>query len=590
MDIILLLVILTGAVFLFVSETLPIDLTAGLLLGTLLISGILTTEEALSGLSNPATVTIGAMFILSHGLTKTGAIRYLGDQLINFTQGKTEIAFLLFLTVSASVSSFINNTAAVAIFLPLGIQLSKQFNLSPSKILIPLSYASIFGGTMTLIGTSTNILVSNISFEHGYGRFGMFEFLKLGAIFMLAGMVYLLFFSRKFLPVRDSGDDLTSKYDISNYLTELRVPEHSLLIGKTALEKKIGSHYDLNILGIIRNKKKILMDIRVTAIQAGDILIVKGHLDQIIQLKEKEKLLLLTEAKLADEELSGEDSTLTEVLISPNSNLIGQTLKEVEFSRRYGAFVLALRTHGETLRDKLSNIPMNSADTLLVYGSKSQLEMLRNDQDFILLNNIDYRLSKNRKWIIVVGTIIAVVLLAALEVMPILVSAFIGCLTLILANIMTLQEAYESVDWSVIILLAGVIPLGIAMEKTGLAEIIGKSAAAFGAPMGPVFVLAIIYIVTSLLTEIMSNNSTAILMAPVAIATAQALTVSPIPFLMAVAFAGSASFMTPVGYQTNTMVYGPGGYRYGDFFRFGTPLQIIFTILAIVFIPLFWPF
>jgi di/tricarboxylate transporter len=589
-ELLILLAIILGAVILFVTELIPIDLTAGLLLASILLTNIVSTEEALSGVSNPATITIGAMFILSYGLTKTGAVRYLGDQLVHVAKGNDKLAFILFLLLGAVISSLINNTAAVAIFLPLGIQLSREFQISPSKLLMPLSYASIFGGTMTLIGTSTNILVSNISYEHGFGRLQMFEFTKLGILFMITGMLYLIFLAKKMLPARIASHNLTQKYDLSNYLTELRVPEDSHLIGSTAVEKEIGSKYDLNILGIIRGKKKILIDIRITPIKAGDILILRGQFEKIVELKEKEKLLLLTEAKLQEDELNQGESTLTEILITPNSNLIGRTLKELDFRRKYGTFVLAIKTHGETVREKLSNIPLHAADSLLVFGSSRQIDTMRNDSSFILLNNVDFHLTRNRSWLTAVLVIVAVVLLAALEIMPIIVSALLGCLVLVLSKTITLQEAYEAVDWSVIILLAGVIPLGIAMEKTGLAAIIGQGVATFGAPLGPLFVLAGIYLATSILTEIMSNNSTAILMAPIAIATAEALAVSPMPFLMCVAYAGSASFMTPVGYQTNTMVYGPGGYRYGDFFRFGGPLQLVFMIIAVLLIPIFWPF
>lgn len=590
MELYILVIIICGAVILFVTERLPIDLTAGLLLGSLLLTEIISVEEALSGVSNPATVTIGAMFILSHGLTKTGAVRYLGNQITAISRGNANLAFILFLILGAIISSLINNTAAVAIFLPLGIQLSRELQISPSKLLMPLSYASIFGGTMTLIGTSTNILVSNISYEHGFGILPMFEFTKLGILFMLAGMLYLIFFAKRILPARILSHNLTQKYHLSNYLTELRVPDDSPLIGSTALDREIGSKYDLNILGIIRGKKKILIDIRITPIKAGDILILRGQFEKIIELKDQEKLLLLTEAKLQEDELSQGESSLTEVLVTPNSSLIGRTLKEIDFRKKYGTFVLAIKTHGETMREKLSDIPLNAADSLLVFGSRRQIDTLQSDQNFILLNNVDFQLTTQRSWMIAVVVIAFVVLLAALEIMPILVSALIGCLALVLSNTITLQEAYESVDWSVIILLAGVIPLGIAMEKTGLASIIGSSVATFGAPFGPLFVLAAMYLATSLLTEIMSNNSTAILMAPIAIATAEALAVSPMPFLMCVAYAGSASFMTPVGYQTNTMVYGPGGYRYGDFLRFGSPLQFLFMIIALIFLPVFWPF
>lgn len=590
MDIFILILIIVGAIILFVTEIFPIDLVAGIILGSLLLTNLVSLDEALSGISNPATVTIAAMFVLSFGLSKTGAINYLGNRIIHYTDGNVGRIFVLFLVVVSVISGFINNTAAVAIFLPMALQFANEFRFSPSKILIPLSYASIFGGTMTLIGTSTNIIVSNIAAEHGLGALGMFEFTKLGLIFLVVGLTYLFLFARNKLPVRSILSSLTQKYHMTRYLTELQIPEDSPLVGKTPLEKQISAKYDLNILGIVRGKRKILIDIRITKLRPDDILLVRGPIDRIMRLKEREKLLMLTDTKLNDEELSIGDNTLTEVLVSPNSRLIGSTLKEIDFRRRYGCFVLAIRKHGETLRNKISNTPMNASDTLLIYGSKRRIDALKDDQNFVVLQEVDIKLQRGQKWMIAIATILGVALLAALNVMPILKSAILGVLVLVLTRTITMQEAYKAVDWSVIFLLAGVIPLGRALENTGLAQMIGDFVAQLGGPYGPVAVLAGIYLTTNILTETMSNNSTAIIMAPIAITTAQALSVSPLPFLMAVTYAASASFMTPVGYQTNTMVYGPGGYKYTDYLKFGFPLNLMFLIIATLVIPIIWPF
>jgi di/tricarboxylate transporter len=590
LDLIILVIIIISAIILFISEIFPIDLVAGLILGALILTNLITIDEALSGISNPATVTIASMFVLSYGLSKTGAISFLGERIIHLADGQVSKIFVVFLVAVALLSSSINNTAAVAIFLPLALQFSHEFHFSPSKILIPLSYASIFGGTMTMIGTSTNIIVANIALDHGISRLGIFEFGKLGFIFVLAGLAYLFAFSRKRLPVRSILSSLTQKYHMTRYLTELKVPDYSPMVGHTPLEKQISAKYDLNILGIIRDKQKITIDIRITKLRPGDILLVRGPIQRIMSLKDREKLLLLTDTKLNDEELSIGDNILTEALISPNSRLIGTTLKEIDFRRRYGCFVLAIRKSGEIYRNKISNIPLNAADTLLIYGSESRIDALKDDQNFVVLEKVDIKLQRGNKWIIAIATIAGVVLLAALNVMPIVKSAILGSLVLVLTRTITMQEAYKAVDWSVIFLLGGVIPLGFAMENTGLAQMIGDFVARTGQPYGPVAVLGGMYLATNLLTETMSNNSTAIIMAPIAITTADALGLSPLPFLMAVTFAASASFMTPVGYQTNTMVYGPGGYRYTDYLKFGAPLNLLFLVIATLLIPLIWPF
>lgn len=590
MDVIILVFIIVGAVILFVSERFPIDLVAGLVVGSLLLTNIITLDEALTGLNNPATVTIAAMFVLSFGLTKTGAINFLGDRIIHITNHNVPKIYVVFLLAVALLSMVINNTAAVAIFLPLALQFSNEFRISPSKILIPLSYASIFGGMMTLIGTSTNILVSSISVNHGLRPLSMFEFSKMGIFFLLTGMAYLLIFGRKNLPVRSILSSLTQKYHMTRYLTELMIPEESPLIGRTALEEQISANYDLNILAIIRGNRKILIDIRITRLHPGDILLVRGPFQRIMRLKDQYKLLLLTDTKLNDEELSIGDNILTEVLVSPTSRLIGSTLKEIDFRRRYGCFVMAIRKHGETLRNKISNTPLNASDTLLIYGSERRIDALKDDQNFVVLERVDIKLQRGKKWIIAIGTIVFVVILAALNIITILKAALLGCLLLMITRTITMQEAYKAIDWSVIFLLAGMIPLGYAMEKTGLAQMIGEQIVGLGGPYGPRVVLAGTYIVTNLLTEAMSNNSTAIIMAPIAITTANLLGVSPLPFLMAVTFAASASFMTPVGYQTNTMVYGPGGYRYTDYMKFGSPLNVLFFIMAVAIIPIMWSF
>jgi len=590
MDILLLSIIIVVALALFATEVLPIDVVALIVLATLFLTGLVNAEQALAGFSNTATVTIAAMFILSYGLEKTGAIRYAGERIIQWSRGNAVILFLLFLPMVSIISAFINNTAAVAIFLPLALKFSKEFQFSPSRILMPLSFAAIFGGTMTVIGTSTNILVSAIAQEHGLGSFWMFELLPLGAIFLVAGLAYIFVFNRLLLPVRSSQRSLTGKYHLTRYLTELQVSENSTLNNTTIFLSGVLESYDVYYLAILRGKQKILIDIKRTLIQAGDILLVRGTFEEILRLKEREKMLLLTDVKLNDEELSVGDNVLTEVLIPPTSSLVESTLRDVNFRDKYGCFVLAIRHHGETERQKIANLPLRPSDTLLIYGSKRRVTALDDGKNFIVLKEVDIALPHGKRWMIAVGTILAVIILAAFNIVSILQAAIVGSLVLVLSRTITMPEAYRSVDWSVIMLLAGVIPIGAAMENTGLARMLGESVATYGGPFGPTMVVALFYLVTSVLTELMSNNSAAIVLAPIAISTAQSLGISPMPLLMAVTFAASASFMTPVGYQTNAMVYGPGGYKYTDYFRFGAPLNLLFLIIATIFIPVIWPF
>lgn len=593
-DIILVCTIIFIALILFATEKLRIDFVAIMIMVTLSLLGLFrekfpTPQEAVSGLSNTATVTVGAMFVLSAGLLKTGAVSWLSQRLVKFG-GKSEakIFVLLMITVGV-VSAFMNNTAAVAIFLPVALVISQQFRLSPSLLLLPLSYISIVGGTCTLIGTSTNILVSSMSANRGFGEFGMFELTKLGIIFFAVGLIYLYFVARPLL-ARLTG--LTRKYRLRNFLMSAIVGEDSQLIGKTPVESRLNELYDVIILEIRRGEQRIVSGLRETKFQADDVLVVRGAIDNILQMEKAERLDVESENHFADQDLATSETILTEAVISTTSSLIGRTLKEANFRIRYGVFVLAIRKHGETetAREKLGDIRLEVGDTLLLQGRRELMEDLAGNTDFLMAHGVELPDLQKTKAIYAVAVIAFVIGLAAFGVMPILISALTGCVLLILLGCITMQEAYDSIDWFVIFLLAGVIPLGIAMEKTGAAEMIAYNILALTKSFGAVGIISVFFLVTTVFTSIMSNNAAAILLVPIGIASAQELGMSPMPFLMAITFAASTSLSTPFGYQTNLMVYGPGGYKFSDYLTVGIPLNIIFWILATIFIPYFWAF
>ncbi len=581
------ILIFTFAAFTF--DWLPIDVVALTCLALLLLFDLVTPEEAISGFSNPAVITVMMMFVLSHALTHTGLVRSLGRRIARMSGDSYWKGGTTLLMISGLLSAFINNTAALAIFMPVGIQLAKHFGVSPSKILLPLSYISIVGGTCTLIGTSTNLLVGSLAEENGLEPIGVFEFFGLGAILFGIGTVYTLLVPMRHLPPRSDSSSLTRKYRLTSFLTEVIVPEGSRLVGRTVVDARVSEAFQLNVLEILRGKSRIALDLRNTAIREGDQLIVRGEMENIVNFKEQFDLLLLTDAKLQDADISDENNILAEIQLSPLSRHLGQSVREIDFRRRYGCFVLALNRTGEMMRSKLASIELRNWDTLLVFGPRARVEALYELDDFVPLQELDIRLRLARNWWLSMIIVPAVVLLAAFGVMSILKASILGVIALVLTRGITIQQAYDAINWTVIFLLAGILPLGIAMEKTGLARMIGERIAELGIGLGPIGVLALVYLATALLSEIVSNNSTAVLMVPIAVTTAASLGLDARPFVMAVAFGASASFLTPMGYQTNAMVYGPGSYKFIDYVVFGMPLKITFWIVSTALIPLIWP-
>ncbi len=578
----------------FVFEVFPIDVTALTLLTVLFLVGYLDVGEAISGFSNKAVLTVAAMLVLSRALVKTGFLEVFADQLSSLAGKNIWLGLSIFLLAASLISGFINNTATVAIFIPLALQLSQRFQISPSKILIPLSYAAIYGGTLTLIGTSTNLLVSSVVEDYGIQPLGMFEFAGMGLIFLITGTIYNLWVVPKILPSRAAVSSLTRSYHMSPYLTEFKVAENSPLIGVSCMDRGVNENYDITILALIRDKQRYDSDIRNIKLQKGDILLSRGTFKNFLRFREEEKVLLLTEVKMNQTELTGDESVIIEGLIPPGSSLIGKSLKELDFRNKFGAFVLAIRREGKTLREKIAHIVLHFADTLLIFVPKSNLSALDKNPDIAVLQEHEISLHKTRFWWFAIAIIPLIMISATLGIIEILGAAIVGVVILLLVRSLNIQEAYRSIDWSVIVLIAAFIPVGIVVERTGTADLIGSGIINLGALFNPEFApyasLSILYLVAVLMTSIMSNNSAAIVLIPVALSIGNQLGVDTRPFIFAICFGASTSFMTPMGYQTNLMVYGPGSYRFGDFVKAGAPLNALFWLLATIFIPMIWPF
>ena len=581
------------ALIFFLREIFPIDVTALLLLCVLIIFDYLTLEEAISGFSNKAVLTVALMFVLSASIVKTGIIEVLADKL---TQLSNNVWFTvgLILIGTSLISGFINNTATVAIFIPFALHLGKKYELSPSKLLIPLSFAGIYGGMLTLIGTSTNLIVSSIVEDYGLEPLKMFDFLTMGLVFLLFGTFYNVFLVPKLLSSRAGISSLTGKYHLSAYLTEFEVDNESPLIGSTCLDRGVSKNYDITVLSIIRNDERIETNLRNQKIKSGDILMARGTLDNFIRFRDEEKLLMLTDKKMNQNELISGASTIVEGLVTQNSSLIGNSLFDVDFRKKFGAFVLAVRREGKTLREKIARIKLHFADTLLIFVPKSSMDSMIKNRDLAILQEHEVSIKKVKFWWLAIAVIPLAMLLAALGVVDILEAALIGVVILLVVGAISPEEAYQSINWSVIIMIAAFVPVGIARERSGAAEIIASLVSNFGSnfdvQMAPHASMSLMFLISIIITSLMSNNTAAIILIPIAISVSTQMNVDAKPFIFAVAFGASTSFATPMGYQTNLMVYGPGQYKFSDFVKVGVPLNIIFWLLGTFFIPIIWSF
>ncbi|MFP5275130.1 SLC13 family permease [Coleofasciculus sp.] len=568
---------------LFISEWLPVDITALTIMVLLIVLGLVSPEEGISGFSSSATITVMAMFILSAGIARTGAIQVVSELLLKWG-GKTSSQQILALgAIAGPISSVINNTAVLAVFLPIVEDLCRQKRISPSKLLIPLSDATILGGMITVIGTSTNILASGLSEKLGYGTFSLFEFTKLGLLTFTIGLTYLVLIAPRLLPNRKISSSDTQEYGLQDYVSEIVIPPGSSLVGKTLRSTQIQRKFDMDVLEIIRNDSRFAQPLADKVLQAGDILIVRGRRECLLNIKDERGIDIFPDVEFSkqsiEENLTSGEDTIAEVLILSNSDLLGSTLKEFRFRQRYNLTVLAIRRGQEFVRERLGRVPLRFGDLLLVQGPKQSFVGLQTSRDLLVFEQRDMETFRREKAGIAVAIGVGVVLVAAFNLLPILVSALAGVVLMVLTGCLKPGELYGAVRWDIIFLLAGLIPLGIAMENSGTTKWLAENLVALGSSFSPYWILTFFFLITALLTEILSNNASVVLLLPVAVQVAQTLELNPFAFMFAVTFAASNSFMTPIGYQTNTMVYSAGGYRFLDFFRVGAPLSLLMTVV-----------
>ena len=594
-DIIVVLLVLISAIVLFATEKLPVDVVALIIMGILIVSGVVSPQEGVSGFSNSATITVASMFILSAALFKSGAVVGIGNKMASLFKFNFWIGIIATMVVVGVISAFINNTPVVAIFIPILVGAAAKSNHNLGKMLMPLSFASMFGGVCTLIGTSTNILVSGIAADHGLEPFSMFEMSKLGLVFFGTGLLYMLLFGIHMIPDRKSDSGLVQKFGMGDYLTEIVLLENAPSVNKTIENSPLVQKLEIDILEVNRSGTRYFMPAEDFMLKKGDVLKVRCNVEKIKTLKEREGIVLKSDVKFRDADVESDKTTLVEAVIAPNSEFEGKTVKKINFRHRFGATVLAIRHRGEIMRDKVVNTILKSGDTLLIEVHIDRLEYLKQLQlhgrnTFLIATEVGLPKFEKNKILLVLLAIVSIITLATLNILPIMVAALIGCIFLIITGCISMEEAYKAIDWKVIFLLAGAMSLGVAMDNSGAAKLISGFLINIVGSLGPMAIVSVLYIITSLLTESMSNNASAVLLAPIAIAAAITMGVDPRPFLMAITFAASSSFMTPIGYQTNTMIYGTGNFRFFDFIRVGGPLNLIFWIIATLLIPVFFPF
>ena len=584
LPIFIVLFLLVAVVIVFAFEWVSVDIATLLLLIALVVTGLLTVEEAFAGFSNDIIIILASIFVLSGALMKGGVLDYLGETIHRLAGGSKSKVLAFVMSITSFMSSFMNNTTTTAVLMPAVLGLCKRSRFSPSKALIPLAFASMLGGTCTLIGTSTNVAASVYVREHGLQPFSMFEFLPVGATVCVAGILYMVLVGHRLLPDRSEATE--TEFSMREYLSEVEVTPRSPLAGQAIRDTQL-AQMGLQVRAIQRGPQRLYPDPYVQ-LREGDVLIVQASREGLLQVKEMAGIEIRQDLKLEARDLESEAVGIAEALLMPQSGLIGRTIKELDFRRRFGLAVLAIYRKGHALAARIAEIPLRLGDVLLLQGKPDRFRALADNADLWILQEAEHRPSQRRKGALVIGILLAAVVVSSFELVPLPIAFLAAALAVIATRLMTMEEAYNLIDWRLLILIAGMTSFGKAMQKTGAAEYLAGLIVQWTEPLGVTFVLLAFVVLTILLTQPMSNAAAALVILPVAMSTAEQMGLNPRTFAILITLAASLSFITPFE-PSCLIVYGPGKYRFRDFVVCGLPLTALVVVMLVVMVPMVWP-
>jgi di/tricarboxylate transporter len=555
---------------------------------TLALSDLVGPDDVFAGFASPAVITVWAVYIVSGALFKTGVADILGQRIIRLAGSSEPRLIAVIMLTCGLMSAFMNNIGATAILLPAVVGISRQAKVPLSRLLIPLSFSSLMGGNMTLIGTPPNVLAANILTQQGLATFRFFDFAPTGIIVFGTGILFMVLVGRHLLPVRQPIEQVQAAA-MREYVSEVRVSEESQVAGKTLLESRLGADYDLTVVAIIRDGQVRSTLYADTRLEPDDILLVEGTVENLMRARDRLELVIEAERKWELEELDPEKTHVVEATLAPRSRMVGRTLRNMHFRDRYGFTALAIWRQGEVITERLRDVRLRFGDALLLRGPRHRLPALQQGDDFLVLEPIMLELRRQRKAPLAIGVAVLVLALVTVVELPVATAMVIGAVLMVLSGCLNMDEAYQSIEWRSVFLIAGMLPLGTAMESTGTARFLADLLVDVLGSLGPLAILAGIYILAGLITEPMSNAAATVLMVPIAIDVALGLGANPQPFVLATVIGASTSFLTPVGHQANVLVFGPGGYRFFDYTRVGALLNLAILIVTLVFLPLIWP-
>ena len=581
--------LLLVALLLFVTEWIRYDVVALLVLVSLNLSGILTLEESFSGFSNPAVITVATVLIMSQAVQNSGVVQIVGVKMIEWGKTPLRLTFMIMLSVGA-ISGFINDIGTAALFLPLVMMVARKLEVPPSKLLLPLSYGCLLGGTLTLIGTPPNILVTLIMAEHDIEPFRMFDFTPIGVIILLTGILYMTLVGHRLLPLRRGEASLMDRFKIQDYLTELVITAKSPLAGQRLDEIDLAKEIDFTILGIVRDQKTVLMPLRQERIEEGDLLLVEVNPKDLGRLSSQAGLEIVPDVEPGEEDISSKDIEVVEAAVMPDSRLVGRSLRQLNFRRRYELTVMAVSRQGEPVLRRLAEVQLQEGDVLLIQGNRQRIDTALPRLGCLPLADREISLKVAVHPLRVLGIFLGAILLASTGVLHVSMAFTLGAFLMIFTGCITTRGVYAAIEWPILILMAGMIPLGTAMVNTGTATWVANSLIGLLGTTNPYLIMGLLYMLITALTSVLNNPTVTVVTAPIAIDLASNLGLSPLPFLMLTAVAASCAFLSPVAHKANILVWGPGGYKFTDYTRVGLPLSLLIGLICIFVIPMLWPF